>query len=562
MKEIPLDCVIIGAGPAGICSAINFEENHINYLVIEKGVSIFKRKKETSKDITSGFGGGGLYSDGKLSFYPSGTNVYSCNYVEESYNKLRELLSSLNIQIPKTIKGDSNTSETLDFLKKYDSIVLGETQLLQLCFFLQSKLTEGNIIFETEVIQIEKINPNEYFIHLSNGKTLITKNIIYAGGKFGSYFINKSLTEPQKCFKKFEVGIRLEFENSFFDYQEINQKDFKLIIPIDDELEVRTFCFCKNGQIVDSKNNSISSFNGVSNITSSSKTNFGLNFRIKTEEKYESYKQDIEELRSLNLSINLDEFLKLKTQNRILTQLLSILKIHFPGLLNSNAKIRAPSFEYTGFYPMTDLDLKIKDENIWMCGDSTGDFRGLMPALLSGFITSQSVSYHVNLMEKKSLESVRLKMSSTKDSPVIFTAQSKKFFYCKDVICEYVLKMEKIPVNPFRVFEYFLNDRVDRSIIRRGNNELIKRCDELWIFGPISDGVFFEIARAYKLKMPVKFFTIGTFSHEIKLITDINDLVFEPEVHAKIPRDSLLSFIKKGYNFEPLQAQLELNIDV
>ena len=65
------------------------------------------------------------------------------------------------------------------------------------------------------------------------------------------------------------------------------------------------------------------------------------------------------------------------------------------------------------------------------------------------------------------------KISNTKPFHVIFTAQSKAFYYCKDVICEYVFKKDMLPINPFMVFNYFLNDRVDRDLIKRGNNHLI-----------------------------------------------------------------------------------------
>ena len=66
--------------------------------------------------------------------------------------------------------------------------------------------------------------------------------------------------------------------------------------------------------------------------------------------------------------------------------------------------------------------------------------------------------------------------------PVVFTAQSKLYFYCRDAICEFVFNQGAVPVNPFRLYEYFLGDRVDRDLIRQANNNLIRKCDELWIF--------------------------------------------------------------------------------
>src|SRR5580704_15510026 len=68
---------------------------------------------------------------------------------------------------------------------------------------------------------------------------------------------------------------------------------------------------------------------------------------------------------------------------------------------------------------------------------------------------------------------------------VVFTAQSKREFYCRDAVCEYVFRQGRIPLNPFRVFGYFLGDRVDRDVVRAGNNNLIRISDELWVFGEL-----------------------------------------------------------------------------
>ena len=121
-------------------------------------------------------------------------------------------------------------------------------------------------------------------------------------------------------------------------------------------------------------------------------------------------------------------------------------------------------------------------------------------------------------------------MSPTEPLPVVFTAQSKVFFYCRDAVCEFVFQRNAIPVNPFRVFEYFLGDRVDRDLVRQGNNNLIRIVDELWVFGTISNGVLDEILLAKKLKKSIRFFTIDNRADEIKRVQPKN-LHFEREVY-------------------------------
>ena len=74
---------------------------------------------------------------------------------------------------------------------------------------------------------------------------------------------------------------------------------------------------------------------------------------------------------------------------------------------------------------------------------------------------------------------------NTERMRVVFTAQSKQFFYCRDAVCASFLEVDCLPLNPFRVFSYFLDDRVDRDKTRQGNNTLIRLADEVWVFGTV-----------------------------------------------------------------------------
>src|SRR4051812_22037067 len=105
----------------------------------------------------------------------------------------------------------------------------------------------------------------------------------------------------------------------------------------------------------------------------------------------------------------------------------------------------------------------------------------------------------------------------TAHMPVAFTAQSKRHFYCRDAVCAFTIDNAYIPLNPFRVFGFFLDDRVDRNLVRQGNFNLIRTADELWVFGrTIADGVFAEIRYARDLNKPIRFFTIGTRASDFR----------------------------------------------
>jgi len=105
------------------------------------------------------------------------------------------------------------------------------------------------------------------------------------------------------------------------------------------------------------------------------------------------------------------------------------------------------------------------------------------------------------------------------EKKVVFTAQSCKNFHQRMLICKHAFEQGAIPINPFNVFGYYLYELVERDLVRNGNNNLMKRCDELWVYGEISDGVLAEIQMFKSLGRPVRFFDISKLPKEVREIT-------------------------------------------
>jgi len=81
---------------------------------------------------------------------------------------------------------------------------------------------------------------------------------------------------------------------------------------------------------------------------------------------------------------------------------------------------------------------------------------------------------------------------------LVYTAFSKHLFYFRMHISAFVLKKGYAPINPFMNFEYFMLDTVERDVVRDANNSILRKADEVWVFGRISDGVLAEIRIAKK----------------------------------------------------------------
>ena len=126
-------------------------------------------------------------------------------------------------------------------------------------------------------------------------------------------------------------------------------------------------------------------------------------------------------------------------------------------------------------------------------------------------------------MEK--FEHKALKLNRKKK--IIFIAMSKHMFFFRRHAVKYVLERGFVPISQFGIFDYFLVDSIDRDLIRNANNNLIRVSDELWVFGPISDGVLAEIKLVKKTK-PIKYFKVINSKDVVEITKE--QVEFEKEV--------------------------------
>lgn len=122
-------------------------------------------------------------------------------------------------------------------------------------------------------------------------------------------------------------------------------------------------------------------------------------------------------------------------------------------------------------------------------------------------------------------EALKLK----EEKPLVYTAFSKRNAYFKMFISKFATEQGVVPLNPFMLFDYFLLDAVERDAVREANNSLVKRADEIWVFGQISDGVLAEIKIAQDLHKPIKYFKIEN-SQDIVPVASKNEIEMEQDV--------------------------------
>ncbi len=133
-------------------------------------------------------------------------------------------------------------------------------------------------------------------------------------------------------------------------------------------------------------------------------------------------------------------------------------------------------------------------------------------------------THHGQLMEKFDHRALNL----NQNTKIIFIAMTKHVSYFKRHAVKYVLEQWFTPISQFGIFDYFLTDAIDRDLVRRWNNNLIRVSDEMWVFWPISDGVLAEIKMVKEAGKPIKYFKIVK-SLDIQEITK-DEVEFEDDL--------------------------------
>lgn len=560
------DTIIIGGGVSGLMTAYCLTLQKRRVLVVERGHQFYERNHNNPFDVANGIGGSGLFSDGKVSLFPSATHLWKLESegLKVGYKEVADFLDVFNVNLPAFLDEWTgfNPDDSSFVEKKYDSLILSQEQRMMIAFKLIQTIGPNNVLADSEVVRITCKNSAFEVVAKNNSVDSFYRShtVVLAGGKHQFEALQHKINGLQfEQYGKYEVGIRVECPNSAFDYYDNPQKDIKLIEK-DGDYEIRTFCCCKGGRVLESCSDGFVSHNGTTNdFKTTEMTNIGFIVSIPAEKIDEKFKNDLQGKKSK--SISLTQFLSesnVALSKEVDDIIRSFIKNKFPQMAaSSDSIVYFPEFERFGSFPILDNNLRLGKSGIWLSGDSTGLFRGLLPAFVSGSFVANSINCFLADYEHELMRQFHIKVSASTGRKVIFTAQSKQWFFCRDAVCEYVFDNECIPINPFRTFGYFLNDRVDRGLVRNGNNEMISRCDELWVFGPISDGVLFEIFSCIRQGKPVRFFNIATFASEIKEIS-VEDAVFEPEIHAhQIKKDDLKKLIEYGGEVEP-DNQLKL----
>lgn len=274
---IKYDLIIVGAGPAGIFTAIEMLKagSDKQILMIEKGKPIEKRfcPKIKTKEcvnckpychITTGFSGAGAFSDGKLSLsYEVGGDLPSLigeEFAQEMIHYTDQIY--LEFGADKKIEGIGNEEEIKEIrkraiksgLKLVDCPIrhLGTEKAQQVYSALQTYLLENgvHILFEHHCVNliIDDHCCKGVILQRSSGgemQEILADHVVVATGRRGADWFEKICMEHQIAHEPgtVDIGVRVEVRNEIM--EEVNKVlyESKLIgYPQPFKNKVRTFC--------------------------------------------------------------------------------------------------------------------------------------------------------------------------------------------------------------------------------------------------------------------------------------------------------------------------------
>jgi uncharacterized FAD-dependent dehydrogenase len=289
-NSLKYDVIIIGAGPAGIFSALELtEKNNLNILMLDRGPDINQRKCPASRGfecvhcepcfLLSGWGGAGAFSDGKLTL---STEVGGWLNQYTSTKELEELVNYVDsvykkFGAPEHVYG--NDVEKIEEIERKASLAglklirqkirhMGTERCAQTLKKMRQELN-GKVEFKpkADIKGLIVKNGAVEGVESANGDKFFGKYVIVAPGRSGAEWLQ---SEAQALGLKtlnntVDVGVRVEILASVMEELTKVLYEPKFIYyskSFDDQ--VRTFCVAPYGEVITESYDGILTVNGQS----------------------------------------------------------------------------------------------------------------------------------------------------------------------------------------------------------------------------------------------------------------------------------------------------------
>jgi len=449
------DVIIVGAGPAGIFSALELsKKTDLSILMLEKGSDIDKRKCPASRglgcincnpcQLLSGWGGAGAFSDGKLTlstlvggwldeYIGRETLSELLDYVDKTYTKYADSPIVYGYDIDEVERIEKQASLAGLKLIRQKIRHLGTDKCREVLQKMRRDINDRvEVKTNSEVKNLLVEDGKVKGVEAVNGEKFLGKYVIVAPGRVGAEWLKsqaqalglKTLNNPV------DVGVRVETLASVMENLTNILYEPKFIYysqAFDDK--VRTFCVAPYGEVITESYGGVISVNGQSYANKKTEnTNFAIlvstsfTYPFREPIAYGEYIARLANLLSGSVIIqrlgdlilgrrSTEERIKrsvvkptLKTATpgdlsfvlpyRYLTdirEMLQALDKVAPGIYSKHTLLYGVEVKFYSSRLELSESLETKVKNLFTIGDGAGVTRGLIQASASGVIAAREI---------------------------------------------------------------------------------------------------------------------------------------------------------------------------
>lgn len=284
------DIIIVGAGPAGIISALELtEKNNLSVLMLDRGQDLNQRKCPASRgfecvhcdpcQVLSGWGGAGAFSDGKLTLSTEVGGWLSEYVSNKELAELVDYVDSIYLKYGAPEHTYGGEDETLEEIERKASLAglkfirqrirhMGTERCVQTLRKMRQELN-GKVEFKpkSDVKGLMVKNNVVEGVETTNGERYFGRYVIVAPGRGGAEWFQseaqalglKTLNNPV------DIGVRVEILAPVMEELTKVLYEPKLIYyskSFDDQ--VRTFCVAPYGEVITESYDGVLTVNGQS----------------------------------------------------------------------------------------------------------------------------------------------------------------------------------------------------------------------------------------------------------------------------------------------------------
>ena len=241
---------VIGAGPAGLFSALKLLDYGFKVTLVERGkpvkeriedIELFKANRilNNESNIAFGLGGAGTFSDGKLQSGIKDSKVSEVLKIFNKYGAYDNILYDAKPHIGTDVLRIIVQNMADDIIKKGGRLLFN------------SKLEDINIKdgkIESVIINNDTYKCDTLILALGHSAKDTIKMLIEKGldAKSKPFSMGVRVEHPQKFINKIQYGME--------EYKYLPPADYKVAVKLESGRGVYSFCMCPGGEVVESQN--------------------------------------------------------------------------------------------------------------------------------------------------------------------------------------------------------------------------------------------------------------------------------------------------------------------